>query len=658
MAGCIFFLTEAGRLAAQTAGPDPGFRWMRLKISDVNVGLQVENEMETRRTKSSPDEISVDRLYVAPTLGLDMVGSVYHPNLLQYTFGTETGFGWQELDTRGPAAAAFTGTRQEQGLLQQYNGQFTFLPQKPYTTTLFVNKASSFREVDFFNRITVDSQGYGGYAGYSRGPVPFTISAVHQEEVERGLQRNLSTKEDTLSLNARHERSPGGTTTLSYTLNQFNRQQPSVPTDTGLNHTVSLFDNSVLGKNDRLGFSTSLFYNRLNRLVLPSSSFSAQESVVLKHTKTLESQYTYSFDTRSSGAVDTGNQRGRALLRHHLYDSLVSSVDFEAQNFESQSSETSLASKGYGFGWSENYTKRLGSWGRLGLGYSWRGSQEDRESTGRFQQILNEQHALSDRVITFLAQPLVIRSSIRVTDPSGTTIYQELLDYLIIEQGSLTEIKRVPGTTRILDGGAVAVDYRVVASPTTSFSTFANQAQIRLDLFNRLLGVYGRVNLVDHDGGETVILQEIADKVAGVDVTWRWLHAGSEYEIFDSNLAPFNSLRVFETLTFEPAGSATLNFDFGQSHQLFRDTGVSQMSYHFIGRFKWRITYGLSYELEGGVRIIEGRGLDQQLTTIRTGLDFSYGKLTASLGYEFQDEVYIGELRQRQFMFLRVKRSF
>ena len=195
---------------------------MQMRISEVNVGAEVEGETETRRAKNSAQEITVDRLLVAPTLGLGLQGSIFHPNLLQMELDTQTGYGWQELNIGG-TGGGFARSRQEESLLQRYDGRFAILQQKPYATMLFANKGHSFRNIDFFDRITVDNESYGGTTGYRRGLVPFTISASHQDQMETGFRRNLSSTDDTLSLRATNKRGYGGDTTFNYTLNQFTR---------------------------------------------------------------------------------------------------------------------------------------------------------------------------------------------------------------------------------------------------------------------------------------------------------------------------------------------------------------------------------------------------------------------------------------------------
>jgi hypothetical protein len=103
---------------------------------------------------------------------------MYHPNLMQFQLAAELGLDWKGTsETQGGATS--TGR-----FLQRYHGSIDFLDQKPYAVSFFGDKDMTYREYDFFSRVRVDSESYGGRAGYTAGPVPFTVSAQHYEETQ------------------------------------------------------------------------------------------------------------------------------------------------------------------------------------------------------------------------------------------------------------------------------------------------------------------------------------------------------------------------------------------------------------------------------------------------------------------------------------------
>jgi hypothetical protein len=303
----------------------------------------------------------------------------------------------------------------------------------------------------------------------------------------------------------------------------------------------------------------------------------------------------------------------------------------------------------------ESYTKRLPGKSRLSLGYGVRLDRERRESTGAFLSVLDEPHTLTDGIPVFLNQPGVDRV-VSVTDSAGIP-YSETLDYLLLPLGALTEIRRVTGG-RIPNGGSVLVDYTAAAPPSDAFSTLSQSGRVRLELFDRLVALYGRVNFVTNYGGESLVLQDVTDKIVGFESLWRWVRAGAEYEEYDSNLSPYRAARAFQSFAFEPTDSSTLSLDFTQSRTTYPEDGLTQRSLSFIGRLRARVASPLFFNLEGGVRRERGRGLDQDQKTARTALDFAYGQMTANAAYEFLDETLIGERHVRHYYFLRVKRTF
>jgi hypothetical protein len=656
----LFLALAAANLPAQQRyrTPRENVSWFRLRVTEIFLGMEVEGESEKSTLSTGTSPFKRDYLYIAPTLGLGLRGSVFHPNLLQFDLKAEDGISWQEQSLSEAAGASLAGTETKTRFLQRYHGELYVLKGKPYSASLYADRDHNFRQYDFFNRATVDSQRYGGRAGYATGPVPFSLTASHLEEDISSYTRPSILDETTLSLDMRNERQRDVKTTLSYNFDQYNRQELGVPLQKGAYHTVNVFDTEKFGKSDRVRLNSSLFFNQLHSTAVASRNLSIQEQASVEHSQQLQSDYQYGFDNHASGTTDGLGHNAQAALRHQLYQSLTSTLDLHGNMLDSTSPDSSLSTRRYGVGLNESYVKKLGSWGRLSLGYNGRYDKEQRETTGQTIFIIGETHTLTDGIITYLNQPRIEVSSIRVADSNSNKDYQPLLDYVVIEHGELTEIRRASGSSQIPNGGGVLVDYRVQVQPSDKFTTLANQIYFRLNLFKEMLGLYGRLNLVNNRGGETLVLQNISDKVLGADFSWRWARAGAEYEIYDSNLAPFKSKRLFQSLSFQPGRNSSLSFNLDQNWTTFAEAGIRRASYSFITRYRTQFTPRLSWEAESGLRLDRGAGFDQTQLVGRTGLEYSRGKVAMKLGYDFQDQNYLGETRQRHFFFLRARRTF
>ena len=659
----LFFVGGATNMVAQNQAAEEDIRWLRWRINEASIGTEIEGEQEQRTVPNSNQNITQKSFYAVPTLGLGLQGSVYHPNLLQINLQAEGGVGWQETSTDLPGG----GTRSESLYLLRYQLNASLLKEKPYAASFFADKIHTTRNYDFFTRATVDQETQGARVGHNDGPVPFSLSFQHVVEEVSGQARPMSLDENTLTFSAYHERSSGNRTDLTYTLDDYSRLETGSYTQTGTHHSVSLNDIKTFGRKDALKLSSALMYNQLDSTTTTVGQenttgrfnryFTDHEHLNWRHTGQLQSDYNYSYNGQDSGAVRSDGHSAAAALRHQLYDSLSSTFDVHSQLNSSRGSGAALDTTRYGIGLNESYAKRVGKWGRVTFGYSGLLDQEHRETSGQTLFIVGESHVLNDGVITFLNQPRVNLTSIEVWDAAGNVRYRELLDYLVLSHGEQIEIKRVVGG-QIPNESTVRVDYSVASQPSDSYSTFANQFQLRLDFFDGLLGLYGRLNLQNNEGGKSLVLEEISDKVAGMDVTWRWLRAGAEYEVYDSNLSPYRAARLFQNFTFEADPSTTVALDIGQTWNTFPNANRDLTTYHAIARVQMRMTSALSLNLAGGGRIQKGEGYDQQLATARANVEFKSGKLAMQAGYEYENETYIGALRRRHFFFLHAKRTF
>ena len=634
-------------------------QWLRFQISEVSLRTDVEVESEKRTVQGSAP-ISRERVYVAPTLKLIVDGSVYHPNLMEYHIDVEGGAAVQSETLQTGSVKNTETAGNETDTLERYHLMARFFKEKPYITTLYADKDQQFRDYDFFSRVEVDNDQYGLESGYWAGPVPFKLSALHHEEQTIGFDREYSQTDYTVTLRAQNRRGLYDSTEASYTFYDFSRQDQNVATDKGINHSIDLNDTETFGTAERVRLNSTIYYYDLGTQAAPSTSASAQEHMLIKHREHLESSYDYSFDRHTADpAEEDQTHQGQVSLRHQLYESLVSTLDVHGLTQEASGDGSTLGINRYGVGLNESYTKKLDTWGHLSMGYTGRIDQEQRTSSGTTLNVVNESHRLTDGAITLLNQPRVDVSTIRVTDATGAITYRELLDYQVINLGQMTQIQRVPGGL-ITNGQSVLVSYTVTNQSSADFQTLFNQVQFRLDLFGDLLGLYARYGRTAPSNVDTnvVIVADITDTSVGLDAHWQWLRTGAEYEDYQSNLAPFQTSRLFQSFLFEPTGNSSLSLDLSENWTTYLDANRRLTAYQAIGRYRLQFGPYLAWNVEGGVRTQRGEGFDQDLTTARTTADFNMGKLILQLGYQYTDENFLGELREKHYFYLRGKRSF
>jgi len=623
-----------------------------LQLDEVYLRNDVEMEREYQEAGGPGSAVTRQRILVQPALGLGFSGFGYHPNLLHYTAQTELGLDWQ--DARISPGDQETDMR----FLQRYHVSLDILRQKPYSTTLFADKDVTYRDYDFFTRVRVDSERFGGRTGYSAGAVPMAVAAQHYEETVEDLSRPSSLTEDTVSFNASNLRREGrGNTQLNYNLNRFSRIDNGYSEQEGTTHNVSLVDSEKFGPEGWVQLTSLLNYNSVVETAQPSDKLLLQEHLRLQHTRNLASFGEYAYDFASLEDSDSSTHQGQVGLTHQLYDNLSSTLSVNGNATHSESPGSALDYRRYGVALNEQYTRRLNTWGNISVGYSGAVNREERDATGATTQIIDEVHTLTDGTLTFLNQRSVLVASIQVTDLTGTIIYLPELDYITIPHPPLTEIRRVPGG-RIPNGGTVLVDYVARLDPSASYYSFDNSVSFRLDFWKGRLGFYGRWAKLDFSGAEELDLRWTDSKTVGLDTNWRRFRAGGEYEIVDSNLSPYNRVRLFQSVTIQPSAYSHVSFDLDQSWTEFPDDDVRQNSYGMFVRYQQRLTSWLNWNTEGGARIERGETFDRNYGTVRTDLDCRVGKLAVNLGYEYANESHPTDLQERHFVYFRLRRTF
>ena len=126
-------------------------QWFTFRLSEVSAGAYAEGTFDQTSYQNSSTSVNHEHLFVGPTLGIVGSGSIYHPNLITYNINSEGAFGWARDDVDG------SSSRNEFHYLGRFSGNVDFLENKPYRGGLFANYDHTYRDNDFFNRVTVDS---------------------------------------------------------------------------------------------------------------------------------------------------------------------------------------------------------------------------------------------------------------------------------------------------------------------------------------------------------------------------------------------------------------------------------------------------------------------------------------------------------------------
>lgn len=632
-------------------------RWMTLNIGETSAGVFAEGRYEETTYDNNGSSIKHDHLFVGPSVGLNLNGSIYHPNLFRFRVNTEGAYGWGQDNTETPTRSMH---RTKYEYLGRFNGSADILANKVVNGHIFSNYDHSYRDYDFFNRVTVDSFRYGAQLNYNKNPFSASLGYAHHEEDASGLGGLSHVEDDVITLAARHDREKGAST-FNYTYSEYRRGDFGM-VGIGHDHTVAISDSERFGAREQVRLNTGASYSRRESFAEPNDDISANANLVADHRPNLSSLYDLGFNHYSSGSFSSDYYTGRAQLRHQLYESLTSTLIAQASDNEFSDSFNSGYVRRFGGGFSEAYNKRLGEKHRLHIGNTFliEHTQQDSIST-----VENERHVFSGTVggsgfsSFFLNLPEVIEITIVVTDQNDTRpAFVRGIDYDVRTLGSRTIIERVPGS-RIPDGSTVLVDYETQPTATGSYESLNEVFQIRFDLYDNFWGLYMRMNLYSHNAPEKLRVQNLTSYAFGTDLNWRWMRVGAEYEIYHSDQSDYNALRLFQSFSFRPDDSSTIGFEFSESWANYQDANRQEENYRFIMLYHRNLAARLRLDFDGGVHFRRGRGVDQTLATARPGIEYVIGQTTIKAGYDYQYQLYLDrEERNKHLLFLRIKRVF
>jgi hypothetical protein len=174
-----------------------------------------------------------------------------------------------------------------------------------------------------------------------------------------------------------------------------------------------------------------------------------------------------------------------------------------------------------------------------------------------------------------------------------------------------------------------------------------------------LWGLYARANLALNNASTNMHIADYTSYVFGSDLNWRRLRLGGEYGIYDSTLSSYNVSRLFESYNFHLDSASTLGLDFSQSWSDYISAHRHEQDYRFLVHFHRPLSHQLRLDVQGGYDLRAGPGVDQNLAMFRADLEYTVGKVSVRVGYDFEHDVYLDtEFRDRHWFTVRARRVF
>ncbi len=635
-------------------------------LPEVSAGVDVD--ASTEQTRVSGSSGTYDHLYVMPVVGLHSTGYIYHPNLIFFDVTGETGWGWDEMTSSGGGSSQSSN---ENGNLLRYSAQFDVLASKPFNATVYASQDHTYQDYGSFDTYTVDANRYGTRLNWATDNLTLNADLGYRDETSTGLNDSSRITESYFNFVGIHRRKYGQTT-LTLHADDLNNTVNSGLNFATTSLSAGISDSETFGESRQISAGTGLSYSHFEYSGQQEDTLNVTENVVVNHRRDLSSYLTMNFNRSELRPITTAT-RGQASagVRHQLYESLTSNLEGHAsiEQDNAVSGGTSTFDN-YGVSLSENYNKRLQSWGRLSIGTGVTVDHQDQHSPQGTQTIFGESHDIYLQTSpnyrpVYLNEPQVIDSSVVVNVGSDTLVPST--DYTLVSSGQLTEVRLVvPPSAHVQsllqtnDNLSVTVTYQCDALNQASYETVNFAAQVRLDLLG-YLGLYARLNDLDNDAPAGVLAQTLRDLIGGVDFKRKWFRAGAEYEDYDSSYTQYRSLRFFQSIEFTLSDASMLGFDFNQS--LYTYSGSrSQTQYDFKTHYNAKLPLNFTWYVEGGAFVQQLTGYNLVEGMARTGLSWVYGKLSVRAGYEYNIQSTTSgvwsEEREKNRFFTYLRRSF
>jgi len=129
-------------------------QWMTMHVTGLSAGIYAEGEFDQNNFKNADTSVTHEHVFVGPAFSGGLGGSIYHPNLLTYYLDVDGAVGWSRDSF---SSAGTSSTRDEWEYLGRIGATVDLLQNKPFHASAFADYDHTFRDNDFFNRVTVES---------------------------------------------------------------------------------------------------------------------------------------------------------------------------------------------------------------------------------------------------------------------------------------------------------------------------------------------------------------------------------------------------------------------------------------------------------------------------------------------------------------------
>lgn len=641
--GLLFF--AFGEAFPQSNGYPSRF-W---NFTSIDGEVKLKGQYRQRYTTLNDFSEFQESLYFSGGLGMNTSSYIWHPNFLKIDLGGE----FYPESNRDEYLV--TPDRAEVRTLKGLNIGGTLFSNKPITLSSWARWSDTYSNRDNLTDIRSKTTNWGSSLSLRTRILPLNISYNSTKWDQREIQtkRTYETEQNNFEVSTQKSFSDRDQNELRYSHNNYFRRDANYYEINNITDNIRLNNRLFLDKDKQHAFR-SMIYNYRRHGSQNFNIFSVTENLTLNLPSNFRFLTTYNLYNQQQESQESRQNKISANLQHQLFSSLRSSIFYEYSSVVHTAYNETRSTLGFSF----HYKKNIPT-GQLNIAYSYSNLRNTMDSDPMVLEIYDEEYYLADGEITTLDRPYIERSSLVVKDVTGTIIYQEDFDYILIEQGDYFEIQRIPGG-QIPDQSTVYIDYMAIQTGSYKYNALNNNLSANITLFDRLLELYYRGQFMNYRNvvkSELLILNYIKRNTYGGKITIRFVELGTEYEYMNSTITPYKLMRYFLNIQkrFDHI-LLSLNGNIRDYNML--DENIKRIYSDISGKAVYEFTPTTKLDLMVGYRHQDGPGIDLNLLTASTKFETIYRKLVLTVGLDLYRREYLGDDTNYYGGYIQLVRKF
>jgi hypothetical protein len=493
-------------------------------------------------TSGSAQDTTTTQWRFEESITLQTQAYVVHPNFLNIDLQGQFGLTQERFSATGEPDDDVFGT------LYLWNVNATFFRENPTNFSLYTNRTENIVDRAFAESFRNIYTTYGAFLSTRQGDTLNTFRLYRTEQEQKSLgsgDNDFKITDNIFEWHSELKPARNQYLTFDYQFDQTEQSSAGGVDDDSTSHSASVAHTLSFGQFDQHTLGSSLAYSN------SSGNFGIEqihldELLRLRHTRNFETEYEYIYDQQNSDTIDQTLQRATAEFRHRLYQSLVTHGEVGLLNLETGDGGSTTD-------WfvqiDAQYTKKV-PYGRIDSNLFAGYNSRSITSGGDPVPVVDQPFTFVGFQPIFIPGQTVNASTIEITDSATGRIYQEGIDYTLLQRPSGVQVDRVVGGA-IPSDSTVLVDYTLNPLPDTDIQSTAFSISLRYDILEGPLtgfSPYARFSMIDQSvsgGGGFIQPDSVRDYLAGLEYRWRGLTVRGEYEIYDSDLAPFDAARFY-----------------------------------------------------------------------------------------------------------------